>query len=175
MDLTYQLLLDYSLFRLSTSSVSELKLKKYYPLAKPDILKQHLRFLGHKYAAQLKCWPRLTDKLDFSVFLYDEFRAIVSSAFEKTTKIDAMFIFMYFELVSVMVIFSVSTNINGDNVQEICQFASAYFHSSTKVQDFLFHSEHGWYTFLTAEYTKAKEQQKDTFEYWLDVIKQEAL
>ena len=165
---TFGLLKDYCLFRLNNSPVAEAK-KINFPSSTPSDVSQKMRFLAHKWAGELKSWPQLTNGKDFSIFSYNEFQLSMQQGFENLKDVTSMVIYAYFEFVSVCAIFSISTNINGPNLNDICQYAAHYLHSSEKFLSFLFH-HHGWASFLTKEYQKAKLEQSSLFNHWLAVL-----
>lgn len=168
---TFDLLKDYCLFRLNNSPVKEIKIKNLQS-PNPTPTNQKMRFLAHKWAGELKSWTRLTDGKDFSIFTYNEFYNCVQQAFECIKEINPRLIYGYFEFVSVCAIFSISTNINGSNLDDICMYAAQYLHSSEKFLNFLY-SQSGWQSFLTREYQKAKQAQKSLFNHWLTVLDEE--
>ena len=165
---TFELLYDYTLFRLHNSAVKRSKLIDF-PLPCPTLLSQKMRFLGHKFSNDGSTWPQLTDQKDFSISNYENFRTCVHSGFENCEMLTPKFIYAYFEFTSICGVFAVSTSVYGPNLKDICHFATEYLCSSSKFVQFLF-QHNGWESFLTMQYCKYKAVQEGIFKQWLQVL-----
>ena len=168
---TLQLLKDYSRFRLFNSPIKQEKLEKF-PCGSPSSNAKKLRYLAHHWATEVKKWPQLTDNRDFAIQNFFEFHACVSRAFENITTFTAKHVYAFFEFTSVCCVFAVSTAINGENVDDICSYASQFLQESEKFQRFLY-QQRGWTEFLSKEYNKSKIQQESLFDHWLATLSED--
>ena len=164
---TFDLLYDYSIFRLHNSALKESRLTGI-SLPNPGPLSKMMRYLCHRFSGSVTVWSQLTNQKDFSIASYENFRTCVHSAFEDCN-INLKFIYAYFEFVSICCISAMSTCIYSANVKEICMYSAEYMCNSTKFLNFLFQN-HGWEGLLTVEYNKCKSLQEDTFKQWLLVL-----
>ena len=170
---TYNLLLDYCIFRMNCSSLKQSILDKFLCMT-PSENARKMRFLSWRWAGALKSWPKLTNGQDFCVENYYEYANCFGNSLKTLKSLKPEHIYMYFEFTSVLCVSALSTPINTSKIEDICKYACYFLHQQEVFQGFI-QEYQGWSNFLHKQYAIAKTGQHELFAYWLETVASESL